>query len=143
MGFDKRGSTASTVADGVDAASGLTQQEFAELREALRDKRAAIYAASQVRLSAFQAGAEPGDEMDVAARSHEEGLVLRIADKEQKLLVEIEEALTRFERGEYGVCEGSGEPIGVGRLRLRPWTRYSATYKEQLEREEKVAGVHG
>jgi DnaK suppressor protein len=138
MGFDKHGSTARKAADEVLAASGLTEQEFLELREALRERRAAIYSASRARLQSFQAEVELGDEMDLASRSHDEGLVLRIADKQQKLLVEIEEALVRCERGDYGVCEGSGEPIGLGRLRLRPWTRYSAPYKEQLEREQKL-----
>jgi hypothetical protein len=58
MGFDKHGSTASRAADDVDAASGLNQQEFAELRDALREKRAAIFAASQARLSSFHDSGE-------------------------------------------------------------------------------------
>jgi DnaK suppressor protein len=137
MGFDKHGSTAKKTAEVAASASGLTEYELAELREALRDKRAAIYAASRARLASFHGEVEPEDEMDFAARSHEQGLAVRIVDKEQKLLVEIDEALARAERGEYGLCEGSGEPIGIGRLRLRPWARYSAAYKEQLERAQK------
>ena len=43
----------------------------------------------------------------------------------------------KFEEGEYGVCEGMGEPISYKRLELRPWTRYSVEYKEQVERERK------
>ena len=33
------------------------------------------------------------------------------------------------------MCEGTDTPIGFKRLELRPWTRYSVAYKEQLERE--------
>jgi DnaK suppressor protein len=138
MGFDKQGSSAKKLAEAAASASGLTEQELAELREALRERRASIYAASRARLRSLHGESEPGDEMDFAARSHEQGLAVRIADKEQKLLVEIDEALARAERGEYGLCEGSGEPIGVGRLRLCPWARYSAAYKEQREREPKL-----
>ncbi|MBX3211155.1 MAG: TraR/DksA C4-type zinc finger protein [Labilithrix sp.] len=61
--------------------------------------------------------------------------MLRLADKERKLLVEIDRALAKFESDTYGICEGTGEPIGLRRLEARPWTRFSIAYKEQLERE--------
>ncbi len=62
---------------------------------------------------------------------------MRFADKERKLLVQITSALEKLEEGDYGVCEGTGEPIAIKRLELRPWTRYSVEYKEQVERERK------
>jgi DnaK suppressor protein len=80
-----------------------------------------------------------GDEADQATRNLDQSIVLRIADKDQRLLGEIEDALAKFEDGTYGVCEGTGDPIGYGRLALRPWTRYSAAYKELLEREQREA----
>ena len=61
--------------------------------------------------------------------------LIRFADKERKLLSEIEHALEKMRAGEYGVCEGTEEPIGFKRLELRPWTRYSVAYKEQMERD--------
>jgi DnaK suppressor protein len=79
--------------------------------------------------------------MDVATRQSEQAYFLRIADKEKKLLSQIDRALAKFERGTYGICEGTGEPIGVKRLMLRPWTRYSLEYKEALERETKGAKI--
>ena len=75
------------------------------------------------------------DEMDIASRHTEQAYLLRLADKEKKLLKEIDHALAKFERGNYGICEGTGEPIGLRRLELRPWTRHSLEYKEMLERE--------
>lgn len=75
------------------------------------------------------------DEMDIASRQTDQAYLLRLADKEKKLLREIDRALAKFERGNYGICEGTGEPIGLKRLELRPWTRHSLEYKELLERE--------
>ena len=75
------------------------------------------------------------DEMDIASRQTDQAYLLRLADKEKKLLREIDRALAKFERGTYGICEGTGEPIGLKRLELRPWTRHSLEYKELLERE--------
>ena len=42
--------------------------------------------------------------------------------------------------GTYGLCEGTGEPIGYSRLKLRPWARYSVEYQEELERAERGRG---
>ncbi|MCB9620870.1 MAG: TraR/DksA C4-type zinc finger protein [Sandaracinus sp.] len=77
------------------------------------------------------------DEMDIAQRHTEQAYLMRFADKERKLLGEIANALEKMETGEYGLCEGTGEPIALKRLELRPWTRYSVEYKEQMEREKK------
>ena len=57
--------------------------------------------------------------------------------KERKLLNQIELALRKIAEEEYGFCEGTGEPISKKRLALRPWTRYSIEYKEELERRKK------
>lgn len=63
--------------------------------------------------------------------------MLQLAEKERKLLQELEHALAKVDAGTYGVCEGTDEPIGFGRLNARPWARYSIAYKEQLEHDER------
>ena len=73
------------------------------------------------------------DEIDIAQRSTEQAYLFRFADKERKLLIEIEHALDKMKTGEYGICEGTDEPIGFKRLEVRPWTRFSVAYKERLE----------
>jgi DnaK suppressor protein len=127
-------------AEPVDRASGLKQSEREALRAALIARRDQIRAADRARRGALLSDpSEGGDEVDQATRNLDQSIVLRIADKEQRLLGEIEHALAKFEDGSYGVCEGTGDPIGYGRLSLRPWTRYSAAYKELLEREQREA----
>lgn len=74
------------------------------------------------------------DEVDVATRHTEQAYLMRYADKERKLLNEIDHALAKMKAGEYGLCEGTEEPIGFARLSVRPWTRYSVEHKEMLER---------
>ena len=82
----------------------------------------------------------PGDEADLASEDAEVSLETRLMDRDAKLLREVERALEKVQDGHYGLCEGTDEPIGYARLKLRPWTRYSVTYKEELEREEKRMG---
>lgn len=76
------------------------------------------------------------DEVDVATRHTEQAYLMRYADKERKLLREIDHALAKMKAGEYGMCEGTEEPIGFARLTVRPWTRYSVEHKEMLERRK-------
>ncbi len=77
----------------------------------------------------------PADEVDLAAKLSDQAFLMRLADKERKLLNLIDRALHKFDTGEYGYCEGTGEQIGRKRLALRPWTRYSVVHKELLERQ--------
>ncbi|MCX7718931.1 MAG: TraR/DksA C4-type zinc finger protein [Candidatus Sumerlaeaceae bacterium] len=42
-----------------------------------------------------------------------------------------------MDRGEYGICKGSGEPIELERLRVKPWARYSVKYMTMLEQRNK------
>jgi DnaK suppressor protein len=114
----------------------LTQDEIALLYEKLVAERERVLAGHDRHLSeALADSTVMPDETDMAQRSTEQAYLIRFADKERKLLTEIEHALDKMRGGEYGLCEGTDEPIGFKRLELRPWTRYSVGYKEQMERE--------
>jgi DnaK suppressor protein len=78
------------------------------------------------------------DEMDLASATMEQNLTFRLLDRERKLLGEIEHALKKISHGEYGYCEGTGDPIPKRRLELTPWCRHSVKHKEFLERMKKT-----
>ena len=116
----------------------LTPDHLRTLRQMLLTKRKEVILNIEKHVNAVTEDSDAlPDEMDIASRQSEQAYYLRIADKEKKLLKQIDGALAKFERGTFGICEGTDEPIGVKRLFLRPWTRYSLEYKEQLERETK------
>ena len=78
---------------------------------------------------------------DIADRASEEtdrALELRTRDRERKLISKIDSALRRIETEEYGYCEDTGEPIGVGRLIARPIATLSIEAQERHERMEKT-----
>jgi len=77
------------------------------------------------------------DEVDLASATVEQNLTFRLLDRDRKLLAEIEHALAKIKSGDYGYCEGTGELIPKRRLEVRPWTRHSVKFKEQLERKKK------
>ncbi|WP_018871834.1 RNA polymerase-binding protein DksA [Thioalkalivibrio sp. ALJ16] len=76
------------------------------------------------------------DPNDRASHETDAGLELRTRDRYRKLLNKIDAALLRIDRGEYGYCEETGEPIGLARLEARPIATLSVAAQEAHERDE-------
>ncbi len=122
------------------AEKALTPVQEKELIKMLEAKRLELVSRLKTRRPSAASEQVPGDEADQAADDAEVSLETRLLDRDAKLLREVERALEKVQDKTYGLCEGTDEPIGYARLKLRPWTRYSVTYKEELEREEKRSG---
>ena len=77
------------------------------------------------------------DPLDRAAHDEAEGNILRIRDRESRLINKIRNALECIEDGTYGICEQCGEEISFKRLEARPVTTKCIackTKEESLER---------
>ena len=107
-------------------------QLWREKNKILSNAKAAVRGGS-IRLDTN----EMMDEVDLASATIEQNLTFRLLDRERKLLAEVEHALVKIRTGDYGYCEGTGEPIPKRRLELAPWTRHSVKHKEQLEKMHK------
>ncbi len=80
------------------------------------------------------------DPADRATIEEEHALELRTRDRERKLLKKISQSLTRIEAGEYGFCDETGEPIGLGRLIARPTATLSLEAQQRRELKQKMFG---
>jgi DnaK suppressor protein len=119
----------------------LTEAQREELRRMLQARRVEILASIETRQSQDRdTGREVGDEMDDANIEGITAMSSRLLERDVQLLSEIDRALAKFQAGNYGYCEGTGEPIGYARLRSRPWARFSVAHQEQLEREARSRG---
>jgi len=79
------------------------------------------------------------DPSDRATMESNRNSMLRMRDRERKLIFKIEEALERLETGEYGICEECGEEIGIERLKARPVTTLCIRCKSNQEIAERKA----
>jgi len=116
--------------------NGLTKTQWKDLNKVLSDKREELRR-SIVHRRDRDSTVDPSEiieELEQASTGQHQDVALRILDKEVKLLREVERALKKFDKKEFGLCEGTMEPIGFARLKARPWARYSVTHKEELER---------
>jgi len=118
----------------------LSRAQEKELISSLEIKRQELMLKLKERRGGTTSHVGPGDEADHATEDAEVSLETRLMDRDAKLLREVERAIEKSKKGIYGLCEGTDDPIGYARLKLRPWTRYSVTYKEELEREESRIG---
>lgn len=119
----------------------MDKEQLEQFRSQLLDKREEILAEAGKTLSEMTDQTtnipDPNDRATVeSGRSFE----LRIRDRERKLLAKIEEAIARLDEGEYGVCDGCGEDIGIKRLEARPVTTFCIDCKTLQETKEKSQG---
>jgi len=77
------------------------------------------------------------DPTDRANLETDRNFLLRIRDRERKLIGKIKEALARIDDGTFGICEECGEEISEERLKARPMTTLCIDCKTKAEEEEK------
>jgi len=76
---------------------------------------------------------------DVGTDAMEREKAFLFASTEGRLLMEIDEALRRVYRSEYGGCETCGKSIGRARLEAMPYARLCLACKEKEERGSRGA----
>ncbi|OGA98640.1 MAG: RNA polymerase-binding protein DksA [Burkholderiales bacterium RIFCSPHIGHO2_12_FULL_69_20] len=80
------------------------------------------------------------DPADRATIEEEHALELRTRDRERKLLKKISQSIVRIDANDYGFCDETGEPIGLGRLLARPTATLSLEAQQRRELKQKMFG---
>ena len=115
-----------------------SQREF--FRERLQAMRAELLSAEQETSGHLKEQDSTPDVLDRASVEETLTLVLRLRDRERRLLEKIDQALYRIDNGRYGWCEETGEPIGIARLLSRPTATLCLEAQQRRERLQKVYG---
>ncbi len=100
-----------------------------------------------MRTSLEEIAADAGTELssadqhpaDTGSDTFERAKEIAILDRTDRHLVDVDRALDRLERDEYGICEACGERIGVARLNARPAARLCLHDQELAEADEVAA----
>ena len=75
---------------------------------------------------------------DTASLAYDREFSMGLAERQQKYLEQIDEALARIEDGTYGICKVTGEIIPRERLEEVPVAKYSVKGKEIVERQKRM-----
>jgi DnaK suppressor protein len=73
---------------------------------------------------------------DTASLAYGREFSMGLAERQQKYLEQIDEALQRIEDGTYGICLVTGEAIPLERLEEVPVAKYSVKGKDILEKRK-------
>jgi DnaK suppressor protein len=105
---------------------GSARERRRKLERILRERR---------RLTEEAPAARPigPDPIDVAREQEEEMVWLAVLDRSYDLQVQVDEAMGRLARGEYGLCMDCGTPIGMRRLRALPFALRCLRCQERAE----------
>jgi len=118
----------------------MSERQKNYFRMLLTEWKRSIHASADATLQSLQDG--PIREPDLNDRASSEtdwGIELRTRDRQRKLISKIDAALRRLEKGEYGYCEVTGDPIGIKRLIARPVATMTVEAQEAHERREKIS----
>jgi len=120
--------------------SPFTVAELKHFRDLLLERRARIL--NSVTALEAEALKSVGQDFSVdhmadhGSDNFEQDLTLSLVESERRELNEIGEALQRIDDGVYGLCVGTGDPIGRKRLEAIPYAAYSIEYQRRVEAGE-------
>jgi DnaK suppressor protein len=120
----------------------MKKQDLDYFKKHLDDKLEELLNQADVTVSGMTAQKESfPDPTDRASLESDRNFMLRIRDRESKLIKKIKKALARIENGTFGVCESCGEDISMKRLKARPVTTQCIECKTKEEAMEKALGL--
>ncbi len=76
------------------------------------------------------------DSVDKAETSYTKEFLLSLSDGDRELLIEIDDALKRLDRDEFGICQLCGGDISQKRIAAIPWSPYCISCQEKAEKEQ-------
>lgn len=115
----------------------MNQREVNLFRRLLRQRMQELLSEAGKTVEGMDEEENFPDPTDRASLESNRNFILRIRDRERRLIAKIQEALRRLDKGEYGICEACGEKIGIARLKARPVTTLCIDCKSIQEVEER------
>ena len=114
----------------------LREQVLDRMRQLLLAKRKALVSGvRESSLESIQASAEGiQDIADQASTAYTKEFLLSVGDTERRLLQQVDDALDKIRRKNYGLCEKCGEPVGEKRLEALPFAKLCIRCQEEEER---------
>ncbi len=114
------------------------QIKIEEIKKSLIKQKEQILMDAGIMLSNLPAEGNLSEIGDLASQEIDRSFLLRLRDRERKLLKKIEKTLEKIENGTYGICESCGVEIPIGRLEARPVTDLCIECKTEQEESEKL-----
>jgi DnaK suppressor protein len=117
----------------------MDKERLAYFKDLLNDKLVTLLQEAEKTVSGMTDEEETfPDPTDRAAMESDRNFLLRIRDRERRLILKIKSALERIDENTFGICEVCGEEISEKRLKVRPVTTLCIDCKTREEAKEKL-----
>lgn len=117
----------------------MDQENLVYFKENLVKRLEELYSEAERTVSGMTGTKETfPDPTDRASLEADRNFMLRIRDRERKLIMKIREAIQRIEDGTFGICEECGDDIAIARLEARPVTTLCIECKRRQEAVERA-----
>lgn len=119
----------------------MKQEQVMKFKKLFEDQKAALlYSYKFINEDFTIQSDEMSDEVDLTCAEMEQGMKMRLRNREALFLKKINEALEKIQAGTFGVCECCDQTIESSRLEVRPTANLCLSCKEEEElREQRSA----
>lgn len=114
------------------------KKRIQEIKKRLLQQKQQILVDAGIMLSNLPSETNLSEIGDIASQEINRNFLLRLRDRDRKLLKKIEKAIEKIENGTYGICESCGAEIPIERLEARPVTDLCIECKIEQEEAEKL-----
>ncbi|MCM8768332.1 MAG: TraR/DksA C4-type zinc finger protein [Candidatus Omnitrophica bacterium] len=117
------------------------KQKKTYLRKLMREKERifqtlGLLEKAEKEVSGKEVGGVPTHIADLGTDVFEKALEMNLSDSERKILLEIDRAIEKINKGTYGVCEVCGKSIPRSRLEALPYARNCLACQVELEKKQ-------
>ena len=116
--------------------------KYEAVRQDLLNQRSALLKEAGISLPDRQDQIISPDTTDQAQAEMDRNFLLRLKEREQKLIKKIDQAVERIDNGTFGICRACGNEIPLPRLKARPVADLCIECKTRQEQDELIRGKH-
>ncbi len=111
---------------------------FQEIKKQLFLQREKLLTDAGIAINSLPSANVLSELGDQASVEIDRNFLLKLKERERKLLKKIDKAIEKIENNAFGICESCGEEIDIKRLEARPVTDMCIACKTEQEEEEKL-----
>ncbi|NJC88044.1 MAG: TraR/DksA family transcriptional regulator [Desulfuromonas sp.] len=111
-------------------------ERFNDVKELLLRMRAELFREVSESYATCRELGQDGvpDIGDMSANAYNRDVLFNLSEAQRRQILDIDAALERIAKGEYGVCMNCGESIAPRRMEVRPFSRYCIDCKTDIEK---------
>ncbi|MCM2265516.1 MAG: TraR/DksA family transcriptional regulator [Desulfuromonadales bacterium] len=111
-------------------------ERFDDVKELLLRMRAELFREVSESYATCRELGQDGvpDIGDMSANAYSRDVLFNLSETQRQQIRDIDAALERIAKGEYGVCMKCGETIAPRRMEVRPFSRYCIDCKTDIEK---------